>query len=127
MHTVISVTKKKRIKRMALSHSNLLKLTLIELSLARVATAWRNETGTAKSFDNDRVIKYGLKGSSDIIGITKNGRFLAVEIKIGSDKLRPEQVAFKEMVERNNGHHYVIRNEDEIKLMINDIKNKNEL
>lgn len=112
---------------MALSHSNLIKLVLIELSHARVATAWRVETGVAKSMDNSRVITFGLKGCSDILGITKTGKMICVEIKIGSDKLRPEQIAFKEMIERNNGHHYVIRNEDEIKDIINDIKNKNEL
>lgn len=109
---------------MALSHSNLLKLVLIELSHARVATAWRNETGTAKSFDNDRVIKYGLKGSSDIIGITRDGRFLAIEIKVGKDFLKPDQIAFKLMIEKNNGLHYVIRNEDQIKDMIMELKNE---
>lgn len=109
---------------MALSHSNLLKLTLIELSLARVATAWRNETGSGLSHDTQRVIKFGLKGSSDIIGITRDGRFLAVEIKVGKDFLKPDQIAFKLMVEKNNGLHYVIRNEEQIKDVINDIKNR---
>ena len=106
---------------MALSHSNLIKLVLIELSHARVATAWQNDTGVARSMDGCRVIKFGLKGCSDIVGITKDGRFLAVEIKVGKDFLKPEQIAFKEMIERNNGHHYVIRNEDEIKDMINEL------
>lgn len=103
---------------MALSHTNLLKLVLLELSHARVATAWQNDTGTARSFDNQRVVKFGLKGSSDIIGITVDGHFLAIEIKIGKDFLKPEQIAFKFMVEKNNGLHFVIRNEDQIKEMI---------
>lgn len=103
---------------MATSHSNLLNLTLLEISHARIAKAWRNETGTAKSFDNERVIKYGLKGSSDILGLTKSGRFLAIEIKVGKDFLKPEQINFKDTIERYNGLHFVIRSEDDIKEMI---------
>lgn len=109
---------------MALSHSNLLKLVLLELSHARVATAWRVETGVAKSMDHSRVITFGLKGCSDIVGITIAGQFLSIEIKVGKDFLKPDQIAFKVMIEKNNGLHFVIRNEDQIKDMINDIKNR---
>lgn len=109
---------------MALNHTNLIKLCLLELSQSRLATAWQNDTGTARSFDDDRVIKFGLRGSSDIVGITKLGQFLAVEIKVGKDFLKPEQIAFKLMVEKNNGLHFTIRSEDQIKDMINDIKNR---
>jgi hypothetical protein len=109
---------------MALSHSNLLKLVLIELSHARVATAWQSDTGVARSFDGNRVIKFGLKGCSDIVGITKSGKFLAIEIKIGTDKMRPDQINFLDMIIKNKGFHFIIRNEDQIKDMINDIKNR---
>jgi hypothetical protein len=108
----------------ALNHSNLLKLFLLELSHSKLATAWQNDTGMARSFDTNRVVKFGLKGSSDVIGITRDGRFLAIEIKVGKDFLKPEQIAFKLMVEKNNGLHFIIRNEDQIKDIINDIKNR---
>lgn len=40
---------------------------------------WRNNTGAYNR--NGRLIRYGKKGSSDILGIAKDGRFLAVEVK----------------------------------------------
>lgn len=41
--------------------------------------AWRNNTGATKA--GNRMIRFGKTGSSDILGITKDGRFLAVECK----------------------------------------------
>lgn len=103
---------------MAVTHTNLIKLSLIALSQNNLATAWQNDTGVGRSMTGDRVIKFGLKGSSDIIGITRSGKFLAVEIKVGKDNLRPEQLVFKDVVEKNNGKYFLIRNEDEINNMI---------
>jgi hypothetical protein len=40
---------------------------------------WRNNTGAYK--EGSRYIRYGAPGSSDIIGICPDGRFLAVECK----------------------------------------------
>lgn len=103
---------------MANIHTNLIKLSLIALSKNDLATAWQNDTGVARSMTGDRVIKFGFKGSSDIIGITRTGKFLAVEIKTGKDDLRPEQKVFKKVIEENGGKYFMIRNEDEIENMI---------
>ena len=40
---------------------------------------WRNNTGAVKV--GSRFVRFGCVGSSDILGITKDGRFLAVECK----------------------------------------------
>lgn len=40
---------------------------------------WRNNTGALKV--GRRFVRFGYVGSSDILGITKDGRFLAVECK----------------------------------------------
>jgi hypothetical protein len=106
---------------MSSSHSNLLKITLLNLSQAKVATAWRVETGVAKSMDASRIISFGLKGCPDIVGLTPDGKFLAVEIKIGKDKLRPEQVAFKMMVLKNKGHYFIVKELNDIEEMINEL------
>ena len=107
---------------MANIHTNLIKLSLIALSKNDLATAWQNDTGVARSMTGDRVIKFGFKGSSDIIGITRTGKFLAVEIKTGKDDLRPEQRVFKKVIEENGGRYFLIRNEDEIENMICTLK-----
>lgn len=45
--------------------------------------AWRNNTGMTKYESNrgPRVVRYGHKGSSDIIGYTHDGRFFGFEVK----------------------------------------------
>lgn len=56
------------------------------------------------------------KGVSDIIGFKKGegARFVAIEVKVGKDKLSPEQVTFLESVEKAGGIALVIRNSDDL-------------
>lgn len=108
---------------MAGEHSNLLKKTLLALCKIPLTRAWQNQTGTARSFDGQRIIKFGLKGSADILGIS-NSVFIAIEIKIGSDKQRPEQINFQKMIEECNGIYFIVRNEDDIKTLVKRLSNK---
>lgn len=48
------------------------------------------------------------KGVSDIIGIYK-GKFLAVEIKIGKDRLSPEQIGFLKNIAHCGGYTFVAK------------------
>lgn len=109
---------------MATAHENLSKLARLALSQNKLAKIWANNTGTAKSITGDRVIAYGLKGSSDNIGIARDGKFIAVEIKTGKDVLRPEQIAFRDLILENNGYHFVIRSEKDIGEMVNEIRSR---
>jgi hypothetical protein len=102
---------------MATDHTNLIKTTLLYLSKNN-CRAWQNDTGCAKSMDGSRTISFGLKGSSDIIGIHHTGKFIACEIKIGKDKLRPEQEAFKNMILKMNGYYFIIKDEEDVLKMI---------
>lgn len=63
--------------------------------------AWRNNTGMA--WIGDHPIRFGLKGSADIIGLLPDGRFLAVEAKAASGRQSPDQKTFEENVRKNNG------------------------
>lgn len=68
---------------------------------------FRNNVGMAKI--EGRVIKYGLvKGSSDLIGWTANGRFLAVEVKRPGGIISPEQQRFIEAVNDKGGLGMVV-------------------
>lgn len=63
---------------------------------------WRNNTGSWKV--GDRYVKFGLKGSSDILGVLgPHGRFLAVELKAQGEKPTPEQRVFLEAVRALGG------------------------
>ena len=102
-----------RIFLMGILHSNLKIKALLALSKLKNTRAWNNETGVAIRMDGKGYVSYGLVGSSDIIGIS-GGKFLAVEIKIGKDNLKPQQIKFKEMIISLGGLYFEIRNEGDI-------------
>jgi hypothetical protein len=65
------------------------------------------------------MIHAGLtKGGSDIIGIAPDGRFLAVEVKTTTGRLRPEQQRFIDAVNAKGGIAGVARSvEDALQLI----------
>ncbi len=69
----------------------------VRLLLGMGCFIWRNNTGRMNG------INFGLKGSADIIGMTRNGTFLACELKMPGKKQTPEQVEFQRKVEANTG------------------------
>lgn len=75
--------------------------------------AWRNNTGALMN-KSGRLVRYGLKGSSDILGILPDGRFLAVECKTSTGRIRPEQKTFLEAITNNRGVALLVRNTDEL-------------
>ena len=97
------------------AHSALLKAILLEISNDRYGIrAWRNETGLALS-PNGHMIRYGLVGSCDILGICRGGRFLGIEVKTGSGRLRKEQEAFRDMIQRFGGLYILARSLEDVK------------
>ena len=76
--------------------------------------AWRNNTGVSRT--GGRYIKFGLKGSSDILGLIPDGtgRMLAVECKAGKKKPTVEQRAFIDRVNDAGGLGLVVYSADEL-------------
>lgn len=61
-----------------------------------------------------RMIRFGLcVGSSDIIGITPDGRFLAVEVKTKTGRPTKDQLNFIEQVQQAGGVAGIARTPDE--------------
>ena len=57
---------------------------------------------------------HGQRGVSDIIGIRKSdGKFVAVEVKVGDDILSPFQINFKNEINEANGIAVIARNFNE--------------
>ena len=92
----------------------------------RGCLVFRNNTGLAwqgqkiheqagvVTLKNPRMIRFGLcVGSSDIIGWTRDGRFLAVEVKVGKGRQTKEQAAFIEAVRAGGGVAGVVRSVEE--------------
>lgn len=74
---------------------------------------WRNNTGSYKT-QTGHWVAYGFKGSPDIIGMTKTGRFLGIECKSDTGTLRPEQKAFRDATALNGGLYIVARSIDDL-------------
>lgn len=100
-------------------------LILVALSEAG-CTVWRNETarawvgkqihrsGDQVTLTNARMIAFGLcVGSSDIIGIAPDGRFLAVEVKTPKGRPTKEQLRFIEAVRNAGGIAGIARSPQE--------------
>jgi hypothetical protein len=104
-------------------HNELVNRTLIYLSSQQLGTFWSNPTGAAMS-TKGHFHRFGLKGSSDIIGLSKTGRFIGIEIKTGKAMQSKHQKAFQAMVERNNGLYYVIREDSQLEVLALAIKNE---
>ena len=77
------------------------------------AYVWRNNTGALKAKD-ERLVRFGKPGSSDILGIMPGGRFIAVECKSENGKLSDKQKAFLEEVERLGGLAIVAKSVDDV-------------
>lgn len=98
------------------SESVVLKQCLEYLQL-RGIFCWRNNSGAVKM--GKSFVRFGMPGSSDILGILPNGQFLAVECKrekggILSDK----QVEFLNRIKENGGVAVVVHSVNDLEKIL---------
>ena len=99
-------------RAMSRSEANILNDCMVALSEAG-CMVWRNNTGVLPD-KTGRPIRFGLcVGSSDIIGICADGRFLAVECKSKTGRATEKQLTFLRNVARMGGRAGVARSADE--------------
>lgn len=90
----------------------MLEAKLQQLLLARLnqlpgVRVWRNNVGQVGA------VRFGLcRGSADLIGFCRGGRFLAVEVKSDKGRLSPDQIAFQCWVEAGGGLYILARDLD---------------
>ena len=85
-------------------------LEVLKTLRSHPAVAWCERQNSGAYKDGSRFIRYGWPGCSDVLGQLKDGRFLAVEVKSATGRLRPEQAAFLELVAAAGGVAFVARN-----------------
>lgn len=73
------------------------------------AVAWVERQNSGQVKIEGRYITFGWRGASDIIGMLKDGRLLAVEVKGPAGRLQPHQRDFLERVRSNGGVAFVAR------------------
>ena len=88
------------------NHNELVRKVLLHLHTLG-GRYWSNEVVTVKTDYGFR--KIGLQGSADILGLTAQGQFVAVEVKTGKAVLGKNQIAFRDMIIKNGGLHFVAR------------------
>jgi len=88
----------------------------------RVAQCWRQNSGTFQERNRDGSVRYiranTQKGMSDIMGILKDGRTLAIEVKSRTGRMRPGQEEFLQTIRSAGGVAGVCRSvEDAVRLL----------
>lgn len=88
----------------------------------KVSLAWRQNSGTFAERNRDGTTRYvranTQRGMSDIMGVLKDGRTLAIECKSLTGRLKPHQAEFLERVRKAGGVAGVCRSvEDAVELM----------
>jgi hypothetical protein len=94
----------------SVTHSDLVNSILLEL--APIGLCWNNNTGALRD-KTDRLVRYGLPGSADILACIK-GRFVSIECKVGRDFIRKNQRDFAGAVARNGGIYILARTVDDV-------------
>lgn len=79
------------------------------------AYLWRNNSGGMYDAKG-RFVRYGLcVGSSDLIGVLPDGRFLAIEVKAKGKNSTKEQKKFLEWIREKGGVAFVARSAEDVK------------
>jgi len=73
---------------------------------------WRNNSGVWNS--GGRFIRFGYPGSGDIIGVTRDGRFISIENKSNNEPTKPAQVQFADEVRWHNGIALIVKSLDDL-------------
>ncbi len=101
---------------------NALKSQILEYLTLRGWLAWSNNTGAFPVEDEQharRFVRFGRKGSADIFALRpSDGRFYSIEVKVGGDKLRPEQQQWLEEVRAHGGVAIVARDLVEVVALV---------
>ena len=88
----------------------------------RVAKVWRQNSGTFQERNRDGTVRYvranTARGMSDIMGILRDGRTLAIEVKSRTGRMRPGQEEFLASIRAAGGVAGVCRSvEDAVALL----------
>jgi len=78
--------------------------------------AWRNNSGATVAGEgaSRRFVRYGLVGSSDILGILPDGQFLGIECKSPTGRTTKAQEAFLDEIEGRGGLAILARDVNDV-------------
>lgn len=97
------------------SEANQLTQAVITLLRLHNYHVWRQ--GNAPVYDKRKGVyrqNTVYKGVPDVIGLTPDGRFIGIEIKVGSDIMSVDQQMFKTDTEARNGIYIEVRTIEDV-------------
>ena len=102
---IVTDKKLERVKDKIKISESQLKRQILDFLRWKGILCWNNRTVGVWNAKTERYIPAPLKGCSDIFGIIKNkdGKFLAIECKVGNNLLTPYQEEFLRQINENNG------------------------
>lgn len=85
-------------------------------AMGKVSKYWRNNSGAYAVGEGKarRFIKFGEKGSPDVIGYLPDGRFMGLEVKKPSGRVTPEQEEFIALAVNSGALCGVVRSVDDV-------------
>ena len=86
--------------------------SILEYLSLRKYVCWRNNTGGFVK--GDHFYRFGLVGSGDIMGLTRDGRFFSIEVKKEGKKPTEYQKQFIEDVTKSKGISFVAYSVDDV-------------
>ena len=104
-----------------MTHSQLKRIILIRYGSDPRCRIFNCPTGVYYT-DTGIPVKVGVKGQADILGIRCDGIFLAIEVKAGHDRLRPEQQSYRDMVLKFGGRWVEARTPEDVEKVFDDLK-----
>jgi hypothetical protein len=88
----------------------------------KVAQCWRQNSGTFQERNRDGSVRYisanTAKGMSDIMGVLKDGRTLAIEVKSSTGRMRPGQEEFLATIRQAGGVAGVCRSVEDAQALL---------
>jgi hypothetical protein len=87
---------------------NQVKTEVLKYLKRRQIKAWSNPSGAVR-IRPGKFMSFGLKGSSDVLGVLPGGKILAVECKAEGGRLSPEQRQFLADIKALGGLALVVR------------------
>lgn len=86
---------------------------LLALGSRTDCRVWRQNTGRLPD-RYGRWITFGVPGCPDILGVLRpSGRLISIEVKTATGRLRPEQIAFRDMLVSHGALYILARSIDD--------------
>lgn len=81
---------------------------------------FRNNTGAMSGFHNGKkwFMHFGAVGSGDILGMTKEGRFFSIEVKMPGKYPTPAQKEWIERVTASGGISFIARSLEDVEKVL---------